>query len=137
MGVTHLDAGVIIGFLDADDAHHVAARTVFADALDVGDRLGLAASALAECLVAPSRRSPRAVRTVRDAIERLPVSIIDLDAEIAAKAALLRALHRSLRLPDALVIATADVVGATRLVTTDQRWPTARAMKLSVRIDHT
>lgn len=135
MGLIHLDAGVIIGFLDADDAHHAAARSALAEALDDGDRLAMAASALAECLVGPSRRSPKAVRTVRDMIERLPVAVIAPDAEIAAAAALLRARRRSLRLPDALVIATAEHAGADRLVTTDRRWPTVASMKLSVRID--
>jgi hypothetical protein len=50
MGLTHLDAGVIIGFLDGNDAHHHAARGVLVDALRAGDRLAMASSALAECL---------------------------------------------------------------------------------------
>ena len=52
MGLIHLDAGVVIGFLDGDDVHHLAARAVFAEALRNGDRLAVAASAFAECLVA-------------------------------------------------------------------------------------
>jgi predicted nucleic acid-binding protein len=135
MGLIHLDSGVIIGFLDAEDAHHRTARTVLADALRAGDRLALAASALAECLVGPSRTGTQAVQLVRTVIDRLPASVIDLNADIASNAAWLRARHRSLRLPDALVIATASVCGADRLVTTDGRWPSAKAMKLSVRID--
>jgi hypothetical protein len=35
----------------------------------------------------------------------------------------LRAEHNSLRLPDALVIATALAVEANVLLTTDRRWP--------------
>lgn len=135
MALIHLDAGVIIGFLDADDVHHFTARKALADALGAGDQLALAASALSECLVGPSRISTQAVQLVRTVIDRLPVSVIDLNADIASNAALLRARHRSLRLPDALVIATASVCGADRLVTTDRKWPSAKAMKLSVRIE--
>lgn len=135
MGLTHLDAGVIIGFLDADDAHHAASRTVLANALRDGDRLAIAASALSECLVGPARKSHDAVQIVRAAIDRLPASVIDLDAEIAIEAAVLRSRHRSLRLPDALVIATASKSLADRLVTTDHRWPGPEALKLQVRIE--
>lgn len=134
MGLTHLDAGVIIAFLDADDAHHDAARSALTDALHNTERLELAASVLAECLVGPARAGPKAVAVVRTLIERLPASVVDLDAEIAAQAAGLRARHRSLKLPDALVLATAEQSGADQLITTDRKWPTAKAMKLNVSI---
>jgi predicted nucleic acid-binding protein len=57
-----------------------------------------------------------------------------LDEEIATQAATLRARHRSLELPDALVIATAEHSRADRLITTDRKWPSAKAMKLTVSI---
>jgi predicted nucleic acid-binding protein len=63
------------------------------------------------------------------------VSVVHLDEEIATKAALLRARHPSLKLPDAIVIATAEHSNADRLVTTDRKWPSARAMKLTVSIE--
>lgn len=136
MGLTHVDAGIIIAFLDADDSHHDAATSALTDALDRADRLSIAASALAECLVGPARRSPKAVELVRTAIGRLPASVVSLDEQIATRAAVLRARHRALKLPDALVIATADTTGADRLITTDRKWPTAKAMKLTVVIEH-
>ena len=135
MGLTHLDAGVIIGFLDADDSHHDTARAALSNALDHGDRLFMAASALAECLVGPARRSQQAIELVRTVFDRLPVSVVDLDTEIATRAAILRARHRKLKLPDALVIATATTSGADQLITTDRKWPTAKAMKLTVVIE--
>lgn len=134
MALIHLDAGVLIGFLDADDAHHRAAREEIAGAIDRADRLAMAASAFAECLVAPARRGDDAVALVHDLRQRLPIEIIPLDVEIATAAARLRARHRSLRLPDALVIATSVVAGADLLVTTDGRWPRARALQLSATI---
>lgn len=134
MGLIHLDAGVIIAFLDAEDVHHDAARSAIAGALENADRLSIAASALAECLVGPARRGPRAVEVVMTLLERLPVSVVDLDAGIAVRAAGLRSRHRSLKLPDALVLATAEQSDADRLITTDRQWPTARALKLTVSI---
>ena len=135
MGLIHLDAGVIIGFLDGDDVHHNAARAALAGALENGDSLSIAASALAESLVGPARSGPPAVELVRAVIDRLPVWVVGLDEEIATQAAVLRARHRTLKLPDALVIATADISGADRLITTDRKWPTAKAMKLTVEIE--
>ena len=135
MGLTHLDAGVIIAFLDGADTHHNAARSALSTSLDNAERLAIAASALAECLVGPARRSTKAVELVRTVIDRLPVSVVHLDQEIATQAAMLRARHRSLKLPDALVIATAEHSSADRLITTDRKWPTAKAMKLTVSIE--
>ncbi len=135
MALIHLDAGVLIGLLDADDAHHLAARTAIADAIDRADRLAMAASALAECLVAPARRGEQAIALVHGLRQRLPIEIVALDAELATAAARLRAKHRSLRLPDALVIATASVHAADALVTTDHRWPTAKALRLLTTIE--
>jgi predicted nucleic acid-binding protein len=135
MGLTHLDAGVIIAFLDGADAHHNAARSALSTSLDNAERLAIATSALAECLVGPARRSINAVELVRTVIDRLPVSVVHLDEEIATQAAMLRARHRSLKLPDALVIATAERSSADRLITTDRKWPTAKAMKLTVSIE--
>lgn len=134
MGLIHLDAGVVIGFLDADDAHHQSAAKALAAALRSGDRLAMAASAFAECLVGPSRRGERAVATVTDLFERVPIDVIDLDADTARRAAALRAKHASLRLPDALVLATASESSAQCLITTDRRWPTARKLGLSLTI---
>ena len=105
------------------------------NALDHGDQLFMAVSALAECLVGPARRSQQAIELVRTAIDRLPVSVVDLDTEIATRAAILRARHRTLKLPDALVLATATTSGADQLITTDRKWPTAKAMKLTVVIE--
>jgi predicted nucleic acid-binding protein len=134
VGLIHLDAGVVIGLLDATDAHHGAATAVLATAQRDADRLAMAASAFAECLGGPARRGERAVEVVLDLFERFPIDVVGLDAATARSAAALRARHRSLRLPDALVIATAAAQSADRLVTTDRRWPTARALRVDLTI---
>jgi predicted nucleic acid-binding protein len=130
VALIHFDAGVLIGLLDADDAYHPAARAAIEEALHRGDRLAMAASALAESLVAPSRVGEEAVALVHDLRQRLPIEIVPVDVDIATAAARLRARHRRLRLPDVFVIATASVAAADHLVTTDHRWPAADVLDL-------
>jgi len=134
MGLTVLDAGVIIGFLDGNDAHHPAARSALSDARRRGDRLVLPASAFAEILVGPSRTGPSEVAVVRRLVERVPIEVESLGAAVAVTAAALRARHPSLKLPDALVIATAAHLKADHLVTTDRHWPSKSKMKLATMI---
>ena len=90
----------------------------------------LPGSALAEVLVGPSRRGAQAVATVRELIARVPFEVGPLDEPVAVAAADLRARHKSLRLPDALVIATAVVRDADVVLTTDRRWPTRSKLGL-------
>lgn len=134
MGLTVLDAGVVIGLLDGNDVHHEAARAALRTALDRHDRLALPASAFAEVLVGPSRQGEQAVAAVRGLVGRVPVEIEPLGAEIAVAAASLRARHRSLKLPDALLIATARHLHADHLITTDRGWPSKAKLKLSASI---
>ncbi len=131
MGLTVLDAGVIIGYLDNNDAHHPAALEALRDARGRNDRLILPASAFAEILVGPHRKGAKAVAAVQALVQRVPLEIHPLDADIATAAAALRARHNSLRLPDALVIATADHLNADHLVTADRKWPTRSKLKIA------
>ena len=131
MGLTVLDAGVVIAALDASDAHHGASVRVLREARRSGDALVVPASAYAEALVGPSRRGADAVATVDAFLDALPAGVEPASREVARAAAALRARHGSvLRLPDALVLATAVVVAADRVVTTDRGWPDA-----GVRVD--
>jgi len=124
MGLTVLDAGVVIAILDAEDRHHVVARSALGLRLLASDGLVLPASAYAEVLVAPQRQGESAVRAVDAFLEALPATIHPVTAEIARVAARLRAEHgRRLPLPDALVVATAIELKADRVLTTDAGWP--------------
>lgn len=119
-----LDAGVVIAVLDTNDVHHQAARQALSATLLDATELVLPASAYAEVLVAPCRADATAVATVDAFVDGLPARIEPTSRAIAASAAALRARHgTSLRLPDALVIATAEVLRAERVLTTDARWP--------------
>jgi len=124
MALTILDAGVVIAILDSDDAHHAAAREAVRGALARGDGLALPASAYAEVLVGPYRQSDEAAATVDTFLAALPARVEPATREIASAAARLRARHGArLRLPDALVVATAQLLQAGQLLTTDADWP--------------
>ncbi len=130
MGLTVLDAGVVIAILDADDAHHGAASAALVAARDRGDGFALPASAYAEILVRPAARGAAIVARVDAALDTLPVVVAAADRAVARRAATLRARHAGLRLPDALVIATAIELDADHLLTTDRRWKGMRRLGL-------
>ena len=124
MGLTVLDAGVVIAIVDGNDAHHAAALSAVAAARARGDDVVLPVSAYAEAHVTPSRNGPLAIETFDGFIDALPVRVEPASRAIGASAAGLRArFGPSLRLPDALVVATAHVLRADRIVTTDGGWP--------------
>lgn len=124
MALTILDAGVIIAILDANDAHHVAAREALTRARGRADELTVPASAYAEVLVGPFRQGASAVAKVDEFLVALPARVEPATREVAATAARLRAQHGpKLRLPDALVVATAIELDAALLLTTDAGWP--------------
>ena len=124
MDLTVLDAGIVIAILDAKDSHHAAARSALAARVLAGDGLILPASAYAEVLVAPQGKGESAVQAVDAFLVALPATIQPVTPEIARIASGLRAQHgRRLRLPDALVVATAIHLHAGRVLTTDSRWP--------------
>jgi predicted nucleic acid-binding protein len=119
VALTALDASVLIALLNPGDAHHQAARA----SLDAHaeDDLRIPAHTLAEALVHPVRAGKD--REARRLIAALEIAVDPVDEPIAVAAAKLRARHgKALRMPDALVIAYADVRSATRLLTADARW---------------
>ncbi|HZP97183.1 MAG TPA: PIN domain-containing protein [Candidatus Limnocylindria bacterium] len=120
MAVTVVDASLIIALLDADDAHHQRATATLADPRL--EDIVLPASAYAETLIGPSRRGPAAIKAVDDLLSDLAAEVAPISREVARRAARLRAARPSLRLPDALVLATGDVLEATAVLTTDRRW---------------
>lgn len=134
MGLTVLDAGVVIAGIDANDVHHAAAAAALAATQDRSDAFVLPASAYAEILVRPATGGIEVVARVDAALDAMAISIADPDREIAHRAAFLRARHSTLRLPDALVIATAIELDADHLLTTDRRWKTLRRLGLGGRL---
>jgi predicted nucleic acid-binding protein len=108
-----LDASVLIGLLDTADAHHDRAIDDVEAADREGRQLLLPASAYSETLVAFARA--RRLEEARRAITAMGITIVSLTDTIAERAAELRAHHTRLRLPDAIVLATAQEMGGSLL----------------------
>jgi len=117
--LTALDTSVLIALLDPGDLHHQAARAALEAHAD--DDLRIPAHTLAEALVHPARAGRD--REARRLIAGLEIAVDPIDEAIAVAAAKLRAQHGStLRMPDALVLAYADVCKAKSVLTADARW---------------
>lgn len=125
MAVTVLDAGVLIGVLAPENANHEQATARVTVALNQRRELVLSCATYAEALVHPVRRGPEAVATVDAFLEQVPVRLVEVDRTVARTAAALRAQHgKALALPDAFVLATAQLAGEdTEVLTTDNGWP--------------
>ncbi|HXB65129.1 MAG TPA: PIN domain-containing protein [Solirubrobacteraceae bacterium] len=113
MAALILDASVTIGLLDTADAHHARAIDDVEAADKAGKRLLLPASAYSETLVAFARADR--VDEAREAIVAMGITVVALTEAIAERAAGLRARHEKLRLPDAIVLATAQASGGALL----------------------
>jgi predicted nucleic acid-binding protein len=119
VALTVLDASVLIALLDPADPHHRAARAALDAHAD--DDLRIPAHTLAEALVHPVRAGKE--REARRLLAGLEITVDPVDEAAAVAAARLRARHGSaLRMPDALVLAYADVHKARRVLTADERW---------------
>ena len=113
MATLILDASVLIGLLDTSDSHHAAALDDVETADNAGRSVQTPASAYSETLVAFARANR--VADARESVAGMGITVTPLTARIAERAAALRAQHRRLRLPDALVLATARELEADLL----------------------
>lgn len=118
MGTLILDCSVLIGLLDDADDHHQRAVDDVEAADEASTNLVAPASAYSEAMVAFARVGR--IRDAREAVAAMGISVSPLDARTAERAAELRARHDRLRLPDAIVLATAHELGG-RLRSYDDR----------------
>jgi len=118
MAAVALDADVVIAFLDASDDQHERAVEELRPRLAAGDDLLLSASVYAEVMVRPLQRGTDA--TVDEFLDGIGATVVSIDRATARRAAHLRTQHRSLRLPDALSLATA-IESHAELLTLDHR----------------
>lgn len=125
MGALVLDSSVVIGLFEPRDAHHQSASSAIIDARAAGAQFVLPSSVLSEVMVGAYRNGVAAIK--HRIITGLFGPALPPSEEVALAAAELRSRHRSLRLPDALVIATGVVAHAgvltcdRGLATVDQR----------------
>jgi predicted nucleic acid-binding protein len=112
-----LDASVLIGLLDTADAHHERAVNDVDGADQAGHTLLAPASAYSEALVSFARADRTA--EAREAILAMGITIVAMTQAVTEHAADLRAKHDRLRLPDAIVLATAHQLNAPPLTYDD------------------
>jgi predicted nucleic acid-binding protein len=120
MGSVVLDSSILIGFFNDQDVHHGPASTALLTMRTRGDTSVLPATVLLESLVGSYRRNADDAAELRRGIIALFGPVRDIDEAVADQGARLRATHRWLRTPDALVIATGIVDDAT-VFTCDRR----------------
>jgi predicted nucleic acid-binding protein len=124
MGLTVLDTSVLIAIVDATDAHHRSARQIVEAGRAAGDQFVVPVVAYAEYMVRPFRDDPKAISFRDGLIDAIPARVEPASREVGRRAAEIRARHgRRVPMPDALIIATAVVLGADRIVTADAGWP--------------
>ena len=119
MGVAVVDASVLIATIDKQDIHHERATNEL-KAVRQRHTLALPAVAFSEALVLPYRTSQSEGRSVEGGLRRLGHVEPVTDA-IASRAAQLRAKRR-IKLPDALILATAVELRVQEILTFDGRW---------------
>jgi predicted nucleic acid-binding protein len=102
-----LDSDAVIGFLDSGDALHVAADSAIRELLH-SDKLVVSVVTYAEVLTG-ARLGHHDEDVVAGFFAELISEVLAVDVAVADMAADLRAQQRSLRMPDALILATAEV----------------------------
>ncbi|MGH2853577.1 MAG: type II toxin-antitoxin system VapC family toxin [Solirubrobacteraceae bacterium] len=132
MGLILLDSTVIVGFLDADDALH---EVTVARFKEVAGSHPLVASVIsyAEVMTGVSLgHHPQA--SVEGFFDVMVRDLLPVDRPVAARAATLRGKRRSLSMPDALILATADLQpNVETVLCADSDW--AKVKELSCEVE--
>jgi len=133
VGLTLLDSTVIVGFLDADDALHDVTVARFKEI--VGSH-PLAASVIsyAEVMTGVSLgHHPK--EGVEGFFEAFVKVLLPVDRSVAARAATLRGRRKSLSMPDALILASADLdADIETILCADGDWPKVKGLDCSVEL---
>jgi predicted nucleic acid-binding protein len=114
-----LDSGVVVGFLDRQDALHDAADAAVRE-LVRGNRLLASVVTYAEVLTG-ARLGHHNEDDVAGFFTGLLSAVLPLDVAVADKAADLRSHFKSLRMSDALILATAEMDPDVDLIVTGDR----------------
>jgi predicted nucleic acid-binding protein len=122
MGTVILDSSVLLAVVDPHDALHEPAAEAVRDAYRRGEAFMIPTTVLAEVLVGASRQGTEVAAALESRIDKLVAEVRPIDRDVARSAAELRARSSSIKLPDALVIATGRVVDAVTVLTADKRW---------------
>jgi predicted nucleic acid-binding protein len=114
-----LDSDAVVGFLDRSDALHSAADEALRDL--AGDHQLLVSTVTYAEVLTGARLGRHDLDQVRGFFFELTSGILSVDVEIAERAAELCGDLESLRMPDALILATADIAPEVELVLTGDK----------------
>ncbi|HEX8752387.1 MAG TPA: PIN domain-containing protein [Solirubrobacterales bacterium] len=124
---------MVVGFLDRDDALHAAADKAVRE-LVREQRLLVSAVTYAEVLTG-ARLGHHDEAQVRGFFSQLISGVLPVDTTVADKAAELRSRAKALRMPDALVVATAETQPDIDLIVTgDRRVARLSGLRCDVRL---
>jgi predicted nucleic acid-binding protein len=133
VGLILLDSTVIVGFLDADDALH---EVTVAKLREIVGSHPLVASVIsyAEVMTGVSL-GHHSQQKVDGFFESLVKDLLPVDKSIAARGATLRGKRKSLSMPDALILATADLEPEIETVfCADGDWPKVKELSCQVEL---
>ncbi len=111
-----LDSDAVIGFLDRGDALHASAEAAVRKFIPE-QRLVVSVVTYAEVLTG-ARLGHHDEDRVRGFFDELISGLLPVDLEVADKAAEFRSQRKALRMPDALILATAEINGEVDLIVT-------------------
>lgn len=133
MGLILLDSTVIVGFLDADDALHEVTATKFKEIVGTHTLLASVIS-YAEVMTGVSLGHHPSER-VEGFFETFLKDLLPVDKPVAARAAMLRGKRKSLPMPDALILATADLqTDVATVLCADGDWPKVKGLSCRVEL---
>ena len=128
-----LDSDAVVGFLDRDDALHGAVDAAIRD-LVREQRLLVSVVTYAEVLTG-ARLGHHDEGQVRGFFIQLISEVLPVDMTVADKAAEFRSRVKALRMPDALILATAETnPDVDLLVTGDAQAPKVPGLDCAVRL---
>jgi predicted nucleic acid-binding protein len=131
VGLILLDSTVIVGFLDADDALHDVTVARFKEI--VGSE-PLAASVIGYAEVKTGAvLGHHSIERVDGFFDAFVSELFPVDRSVASRAAILRGARKSLPMPDALILATADIqTDVESVICGDGVWPKVRGLSCRV-----
>jgi predicted nucleic acid-binding protein len=133
VGLILLDSTVIVGFLDTDDALHHPAVTRLREIVHSHQMVASAIS-YAEVMTGVSLGHHRR-ESVDGFFDVLVKEILPVEKRVADRAAELRGARKSLAMPDALILATADLESEIETaLCADRGWPKVPGVRCEVEL---
>jgi predicted nucleic acid-binding protein len=126
-----VDSDAVIGFLDRGDALHDAADALIRK--HFASRPLLASAVTYAEVMTGVRIGKHDERPVREFFSELIASVLPVEVQVAETAASLRARHAGLRMPDALILASAQIhPDVTTVISGDAQWAKLPGLDLQI-----